>query len=141
MLKIGIIGVGSIARNVHIPGIIASDDAVITAICDINPDNLKKIGDDLKLDDAHRFADYNDLISCEDVEAVEICTPNHLHVIIAQEAMKAGKPVNIEKPLSVNYTEASKLETLLKEKNVPNMMCFSYRFRPAVRYAKELIEK
>ena len=141
MLNIGIIGVGGIANGVHIPEILKSPDAKLLAICDCNKDTLKKVGDKYGIDEKYRFESHLDLINCPDVDAIEICTPNHLHVPFAVDAVKAGKPFNLEKPLSINYTEAEKLKKALEEKPVPNMMCFSYRFRPAVRYAKELIDK
>ena len=141
MVRVGIIGVGGIATNSHIPQLLKVPECKITAICDIDLNQLKKVGDMLGLDDAHRFTDYKDLIGCADVDAVEICTPNYLHVPMAIEAVKAGKPVEVEKPLACNLEQTEALEEALKENPVPNMMCFSYRFRPATRYAKWIIEK
>jgi predicted dehydrogenase len=61
---------------------------------------------------------------------------------MAIDTVNAGKPVNIEKPLSDVYDErVSALLEALEKNPQPNMMCFSYRFRPAVRYAKRLIEE
>ena len=141
MVKIGIIGVGSIANNAHFPGIDKAEGGIVTAICDIDTKRLNEIGDKYNIPKNRRFENYLDLIACSDVEAVEICTPNHLHVPMAIAAAKAGKPINVEKPLSVNLTEAKKLENTLSESYVSNMMCFSYRFKPAVRYAKEILNR
>ena len=99
------------------------------------------MGDRLNIPHNRRFTDYRQLIACEDVDAVEICTPNHLHVPMALEAVRAAKAVEAEKPLSTAYEHgAEKLFTAVKESDVPNMVCFSYRFKPAVRYAKHLME-
>lgn len=141
MVKIGIIGVGGIACGVHIPGIENSYGGVITAICDIDSEKLKLVGDKLNIPQNRRFENYIDLILCGDVDAVEICTPNYLHVPMAIEAVKAGKPINVEKPLSINVSEAKKLENELFKNPIMNMMCFSYRFKPAVRYAKEILNR
>lgn len=140
MLRIGIIGTGRRAGG-HICGIENVKDAVITAICDIDKEALNTTGDRLGIPQKYRFTDYNDLINCSEVDAVEICTPNYLHVPMAAAAARAGKPVEIEKPLSTEYKEdIDELLNIIKEKNLTNMMCFSYRFTPAVRYAKHLIE-
>lgn len=141
MVKIGIIGVGRIAGG-HIFGIKKAGGAEITAICDIDKEKLKKVGDELGIPEAYRFTDYHDLIQCREVEAVEICTPNYLHVPMATAAVKAGKNVEVEKPLgiAVNDEMTELLEEIEKQK-VVHMMCFSYRFTPAVRYAKHLIDK
>lgn len=141
MVKIGIIGVGRISA-VHIHGIKEAGNAKITAICDIDKKKLKTVGDELGIPEEYRFSDYNDLINCDEVEAVEICTPNYLHVPMAIAAAKAGKPVEVEKPLGICANEEIKeLIDIVKEKDLVNMMCFSYRFIAAVRYAKHLIEK
>ncbi len=139
--RIGIIGLGGIAQGVHIPNLIANSDCAITAICDINVDKLNTVGDQLGIDESHRFTDYRNLVACPDVDAVEICTPNYLHVPMAVEAVGAGKAINIEKPLSVDLAHTLPLQQVLTEHPVPNMMCFSYRFFPAVRFAKWIIEK
>lgn len=139
-VRIGIIGVGGIARA-HIAGLQQCPDAKITAICDIKPQRLQEVGDRLNIPAERRFLRYEDLIACPDVDAVQICTPNHLHIPMAVESVRAGKPFELEKPISTSYEAAIPLENALKAHPVPNMMCFSYRFQPAVRYAKKLMEE
>ncbi len=140
LVRIGIIGVGGIARGVHIPGIKASAHGKITAICDINEKTLYEVADELGLSKDRCFTDYRGLLSCDDIDAVEICTPNHLHVQIAADALNAGKAVNIEKPISCSCDDVHILKEAFLKNPMPNMMCFSYRFRAAVRYAKHLID-
>jgi predicted dehydrogenase len=60
---------------------------------------------------------------------------------MAIDVIKAGKSVNIEKPLSDAYDNVPELLDALEKSPQANMMCFSYRFRPAVRYAKKLIDE
>ena len=141
MVKIGIVGVGGIAQGVHIKQLTTYDDVKITAICDTNEETLNKVGDDLNIPAEYRFTDYNELVNCDMVDAVEICTPNHLHVEIATAVAQKGKAVEIEKPLALQYEDTIELAEILKNNSVPNMMCMSYRFRPAVRYAKQMMEK
>ena len=141
MLKIGIIGVGGIAQNAHIKELKECKDAKITAICDIEEATLNKVGDDLNLDAKYRFKDYMDLINCDEVDAVQICTPNYLHVEMATAAVKKGKPIEVEKPLGLDYKDTLPLTKALEENPVPNMMCMSYRFKPAVRFAKWIMNK
>ena len=141
MVRIGIVGVGGIAQNVHIKQLKTYEDVKITAICDINEETLNKVGDDLNIPAEYRFTDYKELIDCEIVDAVEVCTPNHMHVKVATDAIKKGKAVEIEKPLALNYEETISLAEELKKNPTPNMMCMSYRFRPAVRYAKQMMEQ
>lgn len=140
-LRVGIIGAGGIAEHAHIPGLKECENARITAICDIDPARLQLIGDSLNLDASHRFSDAAALIACDDVDAVEICTPNYLHMPMALAAAKAGKFLSIEKPLALCAEDARELTQVLAERGRDAMVCFSYRFRPAVRYAKHLIDQ
>lgn len=48
---------------------------------------------------SHRFTDYKALIACEDVEAVLIATPNHIHFDLEMAALQQGKHVILEKPV------------------------------------------
>jgi len=139
MLRIGIIGLGGISGK-HINEISQNDKAKITAICDIDCEKLKNTGERLGIPEELRFTDYNKLVNCPEVDAVEICTPNYLHIPMAMAAVEAGKSVEVEKPLSVDYNGVDRLLNSINEKSVVNMMCFSYRFMPAVRYAKHIIE-
>lgn len=140
-VRVGIIGVGSIANNQHIPELLKIPECEITAICDTDPKALKTTAEKLGIDSKYCFEDYKELIKCEAVDAVEICTPNYLHVPMAVYAVENGKPINVEKPISINYESAIPLKEALEKNNISNMMCFSYRFFPAVRFAKYIMEK
>ena len=139
--NIGIIGIGAIAVNRHIRELQQVADCAVTAICDIDPQKLEIIGEKLGIPAERRFTDYRDLIACEAVDAVEICTPNYLHVPIAVAAVEQGKPIHVEKPLATDLAATAPLSEALAKKNVPNMMSFTYRFMPAVRYAKWIIDQ
>ncbi len=86
--------------------------------------------------------DYNDLIKRDDIDIIEVCTPNYLHKEITIKAIKAGKHVNVEKPLAMDLKEAKEvLETANTHPNVISQMCFEYRYTPATLKAKQLIEE
>ena len=140
-VKIGIVGVGFIAGYAHIPKLQKMEAVEITAICDIDPKQLAAIGDLYEIPASRRFTDYRELINSDAVDAVEICTPNDVHMEIAVAALKAGKPVNIEKPIAINAAQAEQIARAQQEASLPAMMCFSYRFMPAVRYCKDMLNK
>ena len=141
MKRIGIIGVGGIAMRKHIPQLLEIENCKITAVCDINPNALKKAADKLGLDETHCFTDYKMLVDFDEVDAVEVCTPNYMHVEIAEYALRKGKPVNCEKPLGMTAEECERLQEASDISGALGMVCFSYRFMPAVRYAKWIIDK
>ena len=138
--RIGIIGVGVIANAMHIPGYLTHDNCEITAICDINPEALNKTNLRLKLSPDCLFTDYRDLLKSDLVDAVDICTSNDVHVPIAIQALKAGFPVSLEKPIGINFEETKELEKVSKETGLPVFICFSWRYRPFLRYMKYLAE-
>ena len=139
VIRIGSVGLGGIWTGVHEPGIRRSPDLELVAICDIDEEKLKAAGEKYGIDEAHRFVDYHDLINCPAVDAVDICASNDAHFEIGMAAVEAGKPYDIEKPITMTAEEADILANATKEKGIKNMVCFSYRFKAAARYAKDLI--
>lgn len=137
-IRMGVIGLGCIS-NVHIDGILSSPDAELVALCDVDKSALEKMAEMYKIPVSHCFSDYIRLLECSDVDAVSICTPNSSHFDIATYAIRNKKPFALEKPITLNFDEARKLKEMAEEAAVPNMICFSYRFKAAVRFARWLI--
>lgn len=139
VIRVGSVGLGGIWTGVHEPGIRRSPNLELVAICDIDEEKLQAAGEKYGIPPERRFTDYHDLISCPDVEAVDICTSNDAHFEIAMAAVEAGKPYDLEKPITMTAEQADTLAKATEEKGLKNMVCFSYRFKAAARYAKDLI--
>ena len=138
-VRIGIIGTGGISGK-HIDELLKCENAKITALCDIDENALKVKAEKAGVAKEKCYTDYKKLINDPDVDAVEICTPNYLHAQMAKEVLAAGKPLNLEKPIALTYDEALSITETEKESVAFGMTCFSYRFMPAVRYAKHLVD-
>ena len=136
-VRYGIIG-GGMGRA-HMAGLKMNNSAELIAVCDINDERLNRTGDRLNIPAELRFRDYHDLIACDAVDAVDICTPNYLHCPIALEAVKAHKPFSCEKPLGMNYAETVNLMNAAKAAGVPGFICLSWRYRAIIRYLKSLV--
>lgn len=74
-----------------------------------------------------------------EIDLVDISAPNDLHAPIAIAAARAKKAVFCEKPLARNLDEAKEMLRAVEEAGVPHMVCFNYRFFPAIQLAKKLI--
>ncbi|MBC7221602.1 Gfo/Idh/MocA family oxidoreductase [Candidatus Bipolaricaulota bacterium] len=74
-----------------------------------------------------------------EIDVVDICTPNDLHAPITFAAARKGKAVFCEKPLARDLEEAKGMLRAVEEAGVPHMICFNYRFFPAIQLAKKLI--
>jgi len=85
--------------------------------------------------------DWRDLIARDDIDLIDICTPNNSHAEIAIAAAKAGKMILCEKPLSMDAAEGEKMVAVIEKAKVPNMVWYNYRRVPAVTLAKQLIDE
>ena len=84
---------------------------------------------------------YMDLIKRDDIDIIEVCTPNNLHRDIIIKALEAGKHVNVEKPLAMNLAEAKEILNMANYRpKLISQMCFEYRYTPVTLKAKELIQ-
>jgi predicted dehydrogenase len=84
--------------------------------------------------------DWRKLVAADDIDAVDICTPNNLHAEIAIEAAKHGKAILCEKPLSMDTAEGERMCAAVEQAGVPNTVWYNYRRMPAVTFAKQLID-
>lgn len=85
--------------------------------------------------------DYRQLLGREDVDAVDICVPNHLHAEIVLAAAAAGKHIYCEKPLAMNVAEAQAMAEAVAAAGVIAQMTFNFRFFPAVLRAQQLVQE
>jgi predicted dehydrogenase len=83
--------------------------------------------------------DWRKLIARADIDAVDICVPNHLHKEIAIGAAQAGKWVLCEKPLAMNAAEGEEMAQAVEGAGVPNMVWYNYRRVPAITLARQLV--
>ena len=83
--------------------------------------------------------DFKEVCAREDIDIIDICTPNFLHPQVAIEAAKKGKAIVCEKPLANTLKEAKAMLAAVEKAGVKHMCGFSYRFAPAVQSIKQLI--
>ena len=90
---------------------------------------------------ARYTTNWEEAVAAGDVDLVDICAPNDLHFPLAEAAAKHEKAVFCEKPLARNLEEAKAMLKAVAEAGVPHMICFNYRFFPAIQLAKKLISE
>ena len=102
MITVAIIGCGRIANNAHLPQLSDFDDVRIKYVCDIIEE--KAIEAKNKFPGIENvITDYKVAIADPEVDAVFVFTPNYAHYTITMDALRAGKHVMCEKPITVNY--------------------------------------
>ena len=129
-LRVALIGCGAAARRLHLPALRAAG-ADVTSFSSGTRASAEAAA-----------AEWGSGIVCEDWEAaiaaggfdaVDICTPNHLHAEIAIAAARAGAHVLVEKPIAPSLTEADAMIDAAAEAGVVLMVAHSARFAPPVR--------
>ena len=111
---------------------------VLKAVCSRNAEKVQAFADQWGYESVE--TDWRALVARDDIDAVDICTPNDSHAEIAMAAAAAGKMILCEKPLARNLAEAQQMVDAVKQANVPNTVWYNYRRIPAVTLAKQLID-
>lgn len=143
-LNIGLVGYGFMGRT-HSNAYKRVNDffdleyrPVLKSVCGRDEAKAKAFADNWQFESVE--TDWQRLIDREDIDAIDICTPNNTHAEIAIAAAKAGKMILCEKPLSMNVQEGEQMVAAVEEANVANTVWYNYRRVPAVTLAKQLVD-
>ena len=138
-LKVGIVGIGGIGKGAHLPAWVVNDDVEVVALCDIIEERAMKAAEEYEIE--YVFKDYNTLINKEEIDIVDICTPNYLHSTIAVKALEKGKHVFCEKPDAINIEEVLKMKKASEDSGKLLMVMRNNRFLDTSQYLKSYIEQ
>ncbi|PKR86341.1 Gfo/Idh/MocA family protein [Heyndrickxia camelliae] len=136
-LKIGVIGAGSISE-MHFKGYDHNPHAEISAVCDLKEERAKAKAELYKA--TKYYTDYHELVKNEEIDAVSICTWNHSHAEIAIAALKAGKHVLVEKPLTTSVEKALEIEKAVQESGKLLQVGFVRRYASNTKVLKSFID-
>jgi UDP-N-acetylglucosamine 3-dehydrogenase len=138
-VRIGLVGPGLIARRAHLPAHLANADAVVAAIAAGRRERAEAVAAEFGV--PRVYDDWRELIAARDIDAVDICAPNHLHAEIAVAAAAAGKHVLVEKPMAVSLAEADGMIAAADRAGVVLMVAHNLRFAPLYREVKRLLDE
>lgn len=138
-LRIGLVGVGAAAQINHIPAWKRIEGVELVALCDRDPEKAARVAQKFQVPRVHSRVD--DLLTDEEVDAVDICTPNYLHAPIGTAALEAEKHVLCERPLARSAQEAAGMLKAAKKADRVLMCCVQHRFRPDAQLLKKFVEK
>ncbi len=138
MIRVGLVGTSWWADAMYLPALHDHPHGKVVAICGRNPKNAHEIAGRWQVPDV--YTDYNKMIDEAKLDALIVATRTDTHFPIAMKAIEAGLHVLCEKPLTFTYAEARQLAEAADRKGVKHMVPFTYRFMPAARYLKELID-
>ena len=135
----GILSTAHIATEQVIPAMMNCQHSKVCAISSRSSDKAQEVAERFSIEKS--FGTYEELLNDDEIEAIYIPLPNHMHVPWAIKALNAGKHVLVEKPIGLSSKEA---ELLVEESNkhprLKIMEAFMYRHHPQWIKAKELVE-
>jgi predicted dehydrogenase len=130
-LRLGVLGAANIARKIVIPAILRAEGVELVAIGSSSERGATFVAE-AGLEGV-RACTYEELLAADDVDAVYIPLPNHLHAPWSKRAADAGKHVLCEKPAARTRAEAADAVDYCTERGVVWMEAFMYRFHPQWR--------
>lgn len=135
-LRVGLAGVGRFGR-LH-ARVLAALPGVELALCE--PDRSRLEAAAAELEPAFATPDYGELLERGGVQAVDLVTPDALHVEMAARALERGLHAFVEKPLALDHGEALELARLAGERGLVLQVGFILRYEARHAYLKELLQ-
>lgn len=133
--QVGLIGAGFIS-DYHIAGLQAAGATVTAIAAASNEQAAAKAG---RYHIPFATDDYHALLARDDVAAVVVATPDHTHREIASDALRAGKPVLLQKPMARTVAECQAIIDVAQETGVALYVSFMHRYFEEVVYVRELL--
>src|SRR5262249_46499260 len=121
-----------------IPGWQRDGRAEVVALADTDADALAETA--AKFGVGRTVLDYRELLDDQAIDVIDVVTGNRQHYEISCAALAAGKHVLCEKPVHPDYRETRAAAELAAAKGLLTKVGFTFRYAPAIRYAKSLID-
>ncbi len=137
-IKWGVLGTADIARGCTIPGMQQADNCELYAIAGRSMEKAQLFKEQFGFEKA--YGSYDELLCDENVQAVYIPLPNHLHLEWTLKALQAKKHVLCEKPMAMNAKETEEMFCCAKENGVLLMEAFAYLHSPIVSAVKDELQ-
>jgi predicted dehydrogenase len=139
VLKIGLVGVGAAAQVSHIPVLKRMEDLELVALCDRDPEKASRVAQKFQIPRSSGRLD--DLLANDEIDAIDICTPNFLHAPMATAALEAGKHVLCERPLARSGEEAQAMVKAARKADRTLMCAVQHRFRSDAQLLRTFVQK
>jgi predicted dehydrogenase len=137
-VRVAVVGTGSWAQRAHIPGWQRDPRAEVVALADVDPAALATAASEFGV--PRVTADYTELLGDPDIDVIDVVTGNRPHFQVSWDALSAGKHVLCEKPVHNDYRKTRQAAALAAERGLRTKLGFTFRYAPAIQYAKELID-
>ncbi len=123
-LRVGVVGTGF--GRYHMEGYSQLEDVDLHAVCDLNLREARQFAEQYGA--AHVFEDYREMNAMDELDAVSLAVPNCLHAPMAIDALKKGKHVLVEKPMTITPKDAAAMVAAAKKAGKRLMVEQAMRF-------------
>ncbi len=139
-LRLGIIGAGGIVRHFHLnPGWTELADSVeLAAVADIHQPTAQKLADDFGIGAV--YSDYRKMLKEQNLDLIDVCTPNKVHTPAVLAGLSAGCHVLCEKPLAVSTAEVKRMAAAAKKAKKVLMTAQHQRWEPHSVSSKKWVD-
>ncbi len=138
-VRVGIVGAGFWTEAMYLPAISKHPNAETVAVCGRNEARTKAFAEAQNI--PNYFTNYEAMFASGLIDAVIISTGNDTHYPMTMAALDAGLHVLCEKPLAMDVQQANEMTQKAEATDLKCMVPFTYRFMPAERYIKKLIDE
>ena len=135
----GFIGCGEVTEKKSGPAFNMIDGSKVVAVMSRDEEKVKSYARRHNI--PRWYTDAQELIGDEDVNAIYIATPPSSHATFAIMAMKAGKPVYIEKPMAASYEDCARINRISQETGIPCFVAYYRRYLPYFQKVRQLVEE
>ncbi len=139
VVRWGILSTSHHAAKTWIPALVAAPSAELVAVASRDEERARAFADEHGIPAA--YGSYEALLAAEDVDAVYIPLPNHLHKPWTLRAAEAGKHVLCEKPLALDAAEAEEMVAACRAADVRLMEAFQWRHHPQAHTVRSLLQE
>jgi len=136
--KFALVGCGRIA-TLHVAGYRDHPDAELWGVCDVNAAAARSFADEHGV--PHVYDSFEAVLADEEVAAVELLIPHHLHCEYAVRALRAGKHVSVQKPMAMNLEQCDEMIRVAAETGRKLKVYENFRFYPPYQLAKKLLDE
>lgn len=134
---IAVVGCGRIARIAHFPAFSQMENVRIKYACDLIEEKAQKMKEDFPIIE-EVITDYKVALNDKEVDAVYVLTPNYAHYTVAMDALRAGKHVFCEKPITVNYALSCEMAEEAEKQNKILNIGVCNRYHKSVELLEEM---
>lgn len=137
-LRLGIVGAGAIVQVGHLPALRKVRDIDVVGICDNDLVKARALADRFDIPDV--YPDVAELLELGNLDALLVCTPNHLHESHVLSGVSAGLHVLAERPLALSVAGVQKISRARQKRDVVVMSGANHRYRPDVQTIRSFMQ-